>query len=71
MANPYKDIASEDILRIQQEEEQRLKDTECEHIFERLRLDFRRCIECGLEQLRYIDPVEPLKWVNKKDATGG
>lgn len=36
----------------------------CDHIFERLRLDMRRCIECGLEQLKYVDPVEPLKWVD-------
>ena len=37
----------------------------CNHIFERLRLDLRRCIECGLEQVRYVDPVEPLRWVNR------
>ena len=36
----------------------------CDHIFERHRLDMRRCIECGLEQLRYIDAAEPLRWVD-------
>lgn len=44
------------------------KPIKCDHIFERLRLDLRRCIECGLEQVRYIDPVEPLRWVDIKEA---